>query len=384
MPLDPAYPKARLAAMMETSRLLVLLTQEHLRSQLPDTAAKVIFSKGWQGQTTQAVGRTTNRSVKVPPSSNVKKFALVCPSPQADTLAYVIHTSGSTGRPKAVMISHRTLASRLLWMQEVYRLSPADRVLAKATPGFDVAIWEVLWPLLTGAQVVLARPGGEKDSAYLVRTIAERGVSLAHFVPSMLQIFLEEPGLESCAALRRVLSGGEPLPVAIRERFSQRLAAELHNQYGMTEGSIDATFHLGAGPQNLGNTIPIGRPYGDTRIHLLDARLRPVPPGAYGEVHVGGGGPARGYLGNPQATAERFVPDPLSGDPLSGDPWSEPGGRLYRTGDLARYLADGALDFLGRVDHQIKLRGIRIEPGEIEATLEAHPQVRKAVALVRQ
>ncbi|MFL6236020.1 MAG: amino acid adenylation domain-containing protein, partial [Thermoanaerobaculia bacterium] len=350
LPVDPDYPADRVAYMLEDSKVPVVLTQDRLLGKLPETGARVVLLSDEAGDSSAPV-------TGVRPGN----------------LAYVIYTSGSTGRPKGTMNSHRGIVNRLLWMQQEYGLTPADRVLQKTPFSFDVSVWEFFWPLLTGARLVMAKPGGHQDPSYLVRTINAEGITTMHFVPSMLQVFLEAPEVESCASLVRVMASGEALPYELQRRFYVRLGAGLHNLYGPTEAAVDVTYWA-CEREGRRALVPIGRPVANTRIHLLDASLRPVPVGVPGELYIGGIQVGRGYLGRPELTAERFVPDPFS---------AEPGARLYRTGDLARYLPDGAVDFLGRIDHQVKLRGLRIELGEIEAAITAHPSVREAVVLVR-
>ncbi|HEY6323838.1 MAG TPA: condensation domain-containing protein, partial [Thermoanaerobaculia bacterium] len=250
-------------------------------------------------------------------------------------------------------------------------------VLQKTPISFDVSVWELFWPLLAGATLVVARPGGHQDPAYLVQLIREQRITTLHFVPSMLQVFLEAPGVSALGSLRRVFASGEALPAELERRCHERLGpAALYNLYGPTEAAVDVTaWHCERGSRRT--TVPIGRPVANTSIHLLDAAYGPVPIGVAGELYIGGVQPARGYLNRPELTAERFVPDPAA------DRSSAPGARLYRTGDLARRLADGTIEFLGRVDHQVKIRGFRIELGEIEAALAAHPAVREAVVLAQ-
>ncbi|MDX2600462.1 amino acid adenylation domain-containing protein [Streptomyces caniscabiei] len=285
--------------------------------------------------------------------------------------AYVIYTSGSTGRPKGVVVPQEGIVNRLLWMQDAYGLGPDDRVLQKTPAGFDVSVWEFFWPLITGAALVVARPDGHRDPAYLARVIREQAVTTTHFVPSMLQVFLEEPAAARCTGLRRVLCSGEALPASVAARFHEVLSAELHNLYGPTEASVDVT----AGPVLPGaERVVIGRPVWNTRTYVLDAALRPVPPGVAGELYLAGVQLARGYLDRPGLTAERFVADPYGG----------PGARMYRTGDLARWRPDGTLDFLGRTDHQVKIRGVRVEPGEIETVLARHESVAHAVVVAHE
>ncbi|HSN86309.1 MAG TPA: amino acid adenylation domain-containing protein, partial [Thermoanaerobaculia bacterium] len=292
-----------------------------------------------------------------------------------DNLAYVIFTSGSTGTPKGAMNTHAAIANRILWMQDAYRLDETDRVLQKTPSTFDVSVWEFFWPLTVGARLVVARPEGHRDPSYLLGTILAEGITVLHFVPSMLQIFLGEPGIERAAGVRQVMASGEALPADLARRFFEHLpGARLHNLYGPTEAAVDVTAWT-CEPGSPEAVVPIGRPIANLEIRVLDRLQRPVPVGAPGELCIGGAGVARGYLGQPGLTAERFVPDP---EPRP------PGGRLYRTGDLSRWRPDGRLEYLGRLDHQVKIRGMRIEPGEIETALAAFPAVREAVVVMRE
>ncbi len=301
--------------------------------------------------------------------SDAAPAALADPS----SLAYMIYTSGSTGRPKGAMNAHSGIVNRLLWMQERYGLTAEDRVMQKTPASFDVSVWELFWPLLTGARLVMAKPGGHQDTAYLVELIRSAGITTMHFVPSMLQVFLEQRGVEECGSLRRVICSGEALPYDLQQRFFAKLSCGLHNLYGPTEAAVDVT----SWACEPGEKVPIGRPIANVQIHILDRGFRNissgVPIGVPGELCIGGVGVGRGYFGRPELTAEKFVPDPLSA-----------GSRLYRTGDLARVLADGRIEYLGRIDHQVKIRGFRIELGEIEAALCALEEVREAVVIVRE
>jgi acyl-coenzyme A synthetase/AMP-(fatty) acid ligase/acyl carrier protein len=282
----------------------------------------------------------------------------------------VIYTSGSTGRPKGVMVSQQAIANRLLWMQRELPLWADDTVLQKTPYGFDASIWEIFSPLSAGARFVLAEPGGHQDAAYLLDAVARHQVTVLQLVPSMLAVFLEQGEVATgCRSLRRVFCGGEAFPAELAARCSERTGARVCNLYGPTETAIDATFHLWEPGAVRSGLVPIGRPLDNLCVYLLDPAGHPVPPGLAGELYVGGSSLARGYLSRPELTAERFVPAP----------WSfRPGERLYRTGDLARHLP-GGLDFLGRVDQQVKVRGFRIEPGEIEWLLTGHPEVEEAV-----
>jgi amino acid adenylation domain-containing protein len=356
VPLDPSYPRERLAFMLSDSLAHVLLTQHRLRGHLPTGDTQVLYLDD--------EGAVLGSDAAVPPESGVGP----------DHLAYVIYTSGSTGIPKGVMVSHRAVLNHLRWRQTYFPLSAADRGLHKASVSFDDSVWEVFEPLLAGARLILARPGGQSDPSYLVRLIAEQQVTTACFVPSLLRAFLDEPGLESCGSLRRVTTGAEAVSVELQERFFSRFDATLHNGYGPTEATIAATFWTCERASGR-RTVPIGRPIANTRVYVLDRYLRPVPLGVAGELYIGGDGLARGYLGRAALTAERFVPDPFT---------DVPGARLYRTGDRACYRADGTLEFLGRLDDQVKIRGFRVEPGEIAVTLAEHSAVKDAVVVARE
>jgi amino acid adenylation domain-containing protein len=354
VPLDPSYPQERLAYMLEDAWVPVLLTQTALLAHLPSHVAKTIcLDTFWETERCEA---ETN------PASGV----------QPDNIAYMIYTSGSTGKPKGVMNTHRGIVNRLYWMQQQYGLTKREHVLQKTPFSFDVSVWEFFWPLLSGACLVVARPGGHLDTAYLASLIADQRITTLHFVPSMLQAFLLEPNLERCRSLRRVICSGEVLPFELQERFFARFPnVELHNLYGPTEAAIDVTYWA-CWP---GQAVTIGRPIANTQLYILDEARQPVPIGVAGELYIGGVGVARGYFNRPELTAEKFVTDPFS---------KCPDARLFKTGDLARYRPDGAIEFLGRVDHQVKIRGFRIELGEIEAVLAQHPGIKEVVVTARE
>jgi FkbM family methyltransferase len=269
---------------------------------------------------------------------------------------------------------HSGLNNRLLWMQQQYGLNESDRVLQKTAFTFDVSVWEFFWPLMRGARLVMARPGGHQDPDYLSAIIQSAKITTLHFVPSMLNVWLESEGVERCSTLRRVFCSGEALSLEAQKKFQSRLKAELHNLYGPTEASIDVTFWQCREDWSAGY-VPIGRPIANTQVYVLDSEWQPVPVGVKGELYLGGAGLARGYLGRSELTAERFIPNAYA---------SAVGERLYRTGDQVRWKAEGQLEFLGRLDHQVKLRGFRIELGEIEARLLEHPGVQEAVVLARE
>src|SRR6185295_18095967 len=264
--------------------------------------------------------------------------------------------------------------NRLLWMQSAYGLSAVDRVLQKTPYSFDVSVWEFFWPLLVGARLVIARPEGHRDNRYLVDLIADHQITTLHFVPSMLQLFVEEGGYLQSGSLQRVMASGEALPLELARSFKQAFGCELHNLYGPTEAAVDVTAFT-CGREMLDWTVPIGRPIANLEIVVLgwDGSLAPLE--VAGELHIGGVGLGRGYLGRADLTAERFVPHPFGH--FGGE-------RLYRTGDLARLRGDGEIEFLGRIDHQVKIRGFRIELGEIEAVLTRHPAVREAVVVATE
>ncbi|MEU1591082.1 amino acid adenylation domain-containing protein [Micromonospora sp. NPDC005710] len=285
----------------------------------------------------------------------------------SDGAAYVLFTSGSTGRPKGVVVSHAGVVNRLRWMQDRFGLLVGERVVQKTPFTFDVSVWEFFWPLIVGATVVVARPGGHRDPAYLAELIREERVSTAHFVPSMLEAFV--PVAASCTGLSRVVCSGEALPATTRDSLLAVLPdTELHNLYGPTEASVDVT----ATRCEVGVPVTIGSPVANTRTYVLDGGLQPVPVGAAGELYLAGVQLARGYVGRAGLTAERFVANPF-----------EPGERMYRTGDLVRWTSGGELDYLGRTDDQVKIRGFRIELGEVQAAVVAHPQVTQAAVVVR-
>ncbi len=292
--------------------------------------------------------------------------------PHPQQAAYMIYTSGSTGRPKGTLVSHEAIRNRLQWMQETFPLTEADRILQKTPFTFDVSVWEFFWPLMYGATLVIARPGGHKDTAYLVETVRAEQITTMHFVPPMLQVFLEAWQVEACHSLKRVICSGEALPLDLKNRFYDKLDAELHNLYGPTEAAVDVTWY----PCPVTSpypALPIGLPVANTRIHILDEDLNPVPVGVPGELFIAGVQLARGYHHRPELTAEKFIPDPHA---------ATPGARMYRTGDLVRRLPDGNIDYLSRIDFQLKIRGFRIELGEIEHQLAQLPPIREAVVTV--
>ena len=358
VPMDPTYPTERLNFMVSDARVPVLLTQERFLPDLQGCGARLMcLDTGWH----EMANQSTENPERI---ANPKNFA------------YVIYTSGSTGTPKGAINSHKGIVNRLLWMQEAYQLNAQDKVLQKTPFSFDVSVWEFFWPLMFGARLVVAKPEGHKDSAYLLDLIARERITTLHFVPSMLEIFLEEKSLERCQSLRHVVCSGEALPYDLQVRFFARMpeGIRLHNLYGPTEAAVDVTYYECQPDSSIGD-VPIGRPIANTRIYILDPCGNPVPIGVPGELHIGGIQVGLGYWNRPELTAEKFVPDPFSNDPDA---------RLYKTGDLALFLPDGNIKYLGRMDFQVKIRGLRIEIGEIENVLRSHPSIRDAVVLVRE
>ncbi|WP_158939271.1 non-ribosomal peptide synthetase, partial [Streptomyces sp. NRRL S-87] len=356
LPLDTDYPADRLAFMLADARPVCVLAASGVA--LPDAQAPTVLLDEPDLLDGRADDPLPPRAVPANP-------------------AYVIYTSGSTGRPKGVLVPHEGIVNRLLWIQDAYGLTDRDRVLQKTPSSFDVSVQEFFWPLVTGAALVVAAPGGHRDPAYLARLIRERRVTAVHFVPSMLQVFLAEPTAAGCTGLRLVLCSGEGLPAALAERFHRVLGGvRLHNLYGPTEASIDVTAAESrpGDAAGAGGLVPVGRPVWNTRLYVLDAALTPVASGEEGELYLAGVQLGRGYLDRPGLTAERFV----------ADPFGPAGTRMYRTGDLVRWNADGGLDFVGRADQQVKIRGFRVEPGEIEAELTADPAVGHAAVVARE
>ncbi|MET9447111.1 amino acid adenylation domain-containing protein [Streptomyces cinerochromogenes] len=363
LPLEPTHPADRTAYVVDSSGVEVVLTQPQLSGRPPAGVRRLL--------TLDTDGRISGPDLSGPDGeSPVAEPAAAGPR----DLAYVIYTSGSTGRPKGVMVEHRAVVNRIEWMQNEYRLGPDDVVLQKTPFTFDVSVWEFFWPLIAGARLVVAEPEGHKDPDYLVSLIRETGVTTLHFVPSMLRSVVDEADWAACTSVRQVFCSGEALPADLCTRHYARHRAPLHNLYGPTEAAIDVSHWTCPDDRPL-HTVPIGRPIQNIQLHVLNEALEPQGVGCVGQLYIAGDGLARGYLGNPDLTRERFLPNPFA---------DEPGARMYQTGDLVRRLADGTLEFLGRADDQVKLRGFRIELGEIEHRLAQHPAVRSCAVVVRE
>lgn len=346
LPLDPEHPAERIARILSLAQPAIVLTSGDLAHLFP-ASAPLLLTEDW------------------PASGAAPRNAAV-----PDDMAYVIFTSGSTGEPKGVVIEHRAIVNRLEWMRTHYGFDAGDRFLQKTPATFDVSVWEFFLPLICGAELVIAAPGAHRDPRALAAIIRDHRITTVHFVPSMLSAFLAAPASDGLA-LPRVFCSGEELTPDQRDRFHRRITGALHNLYGPTEAAVDVSFWPAA-PDDDSNPVPIGWPVWNTRLEILDDRMRPVPPGLAGHLYLGGVQLARGYLGRDDLTADRFIADP-----------ARPGERLYATGDLARLRDDGAVVYLGRSDHQVKIRGLRIELGEIEAAIMATGLARECVVVAR-
>nr|WP_092067195.1 amino acid adenylation domain-containing protein [Dendrosporobacter quercicolus]NSL46456.1 amino acid adenylation domain-containing protein [Dendrosporobacter quercicolus DSM 1736]SDL51088.1 amino acid adenylation domain-containing protein [Dendrosporobacter quercicolus] len=354
LPLDPTYPEERLEFMLEDAGVSIIFTQAKYKSLAGKfNGTKFCLDSEWD----YLLGES---------DSNPDLIAT------PENLAYIIYTSGSTGKPKGCMLSHQAICNRLAWMQEKYQLTDKDKVLQKTPFTFDVSVWEIFWPLLSGACLVVAKPEGHKDSNYLVEIINKERITTCHFVPSMLRFFVSNSNVRLCDTLRQVFTSGEALAFDLMMDFKDKLSAKLHNLYGPTEAAIDVTYW--ECEERVDKKVPIGRPISNIQIYILDDALKQVSIGEEGELHIGGIGLAKGYLNRPELSAEKFINDPFS---------NKTGAKLYKTGDRARYLPDGNIEFLGRIDFQVKLRGNRIEMGEIEAALREHDAIAEVVVLVR-
>ncbi|EPR8097690.1 enterobactin non-ribosomal peptide synthetase EntF [Klebsiella quasipneumoniae subsp. similipneumoniae] len=354
LPLDTGYPDDRLRMMLEDARPSLLIASE-------DQLARFSDIPGLESLCYQQ------------PLAVADDAPLALSKP--DHTAYIIFTSGSTGRPKGVMVGQTAIVNRLLWMQDRYPLS-ADDVVAQKTPcSFDVSVWEFWWPFIAGAQLVMAEPEAHRDPQAMQQFFAHYGVTTTHFVPSMLAAFvasLDADSVAACRTLRRVFCSGEALPTELCREWERLTGAPLHNLYGPTEAAVDVSWYPACGPELAavtGSSVPIGWPVWNTGLRILDAAMRPVPPGVAGDLYLTGIQLAQGYLGRPDLTASRFIADPFA-----------PGERMYRTGDVARWLANGAVEYLGRSDDQLKIRGQRIELGEIDRAMSALPDVAQAVS----
>ncbi|PWK11296.1 amino acid adenylation domain-containing protein [Tumebacillus permanentifrigoris] len=357
VPIDPQHPPKRIAEVVEDAELALVLTQERFQAVFSPFSLRVL----------------TIDAVHLPWATETEVNPVLVNTP--DHLLYMMYTSGSTGKPKGVMNEHHAVVNLLLWMRDQYALSSTDRMLLKTAYTFDVSVWELFLPLISGASLTIARPDGHRDLVYLKRLIEEQGITHAVFVPSALQMFVEQDGVALLTDLKNVLCIGEALSVEAQERFFRTFPnTELHNLYGPTEAAVNVTYwNCQRGDQR--RYVPIGAPIANAKLYVLDERLEPVPLGVIGELFIGGTPVARGYHNRDELSAERFVSDPFS---------KRAGARMYRTGDSVRRHRDGSLEFLGRADDQVKLRGFRMELGDIEAALLRVPDVREAAVLLQQ
>ncbi|MGW4059289.1 amino acid adenylation domain-containing protein [Amycolatopsis sp. NPDC004747] len=361
LPIDTSYPPERITQVLTDAGVAHVVTITELTGSVSVPAAQLVLD-------TAATGRRLADADPADPTDAERRARLT-----PDTPAYVLYTSGSTGRPKGVVIAHRAITNRLHHMQHQIPLGADDRLLQKTPAGFDVTVREVFWPLLAGASIVVADPDGHRDPAYIAETIVAEDITITHFVPSGLKVFLAEPDAAKCTSLRRVVCGGEALPAELQAWFAAVLPADLFNVYGPTEAAVDVTsMRCPRNPEP--GPVLIGRPVWNTRLYVLDERRRQLPAGVTGELYLAGVQLAEGYLGRPELTAERFVEDP----------YGEPGARMYRSGDAARWRDDGVIEFFGRLDHQVKIRGFRVELEEIESVLLRDERVGQAVCLLRE
>lgn len=361
LPVDTSYPVERITQVLADAKVSHLVTVAELTDSVLVDAQQIVLDDEATAARLAAVDPTD-------PTDADRRLPLT-----PDTPAYVLYTSGSTGRPKGVVVAHKAITNRLHHMQHQIPLGPDDRLLQKTPAGFDVTVREVFWPLLAGASIVVADPDGHRDPAYLAETIVAENITIAHFVPSGLKMFLQEPDAALCVSLRRVVCGGEALPAELQAWFASVLPADLYNVYGPTEAAVDVTSMLCPRAPEPGPVL-IGRPVWNTKLYVLDEQRRQLPPGVIGELYLAGVQLAEGYLGQPELTAERFVSDPYGG----------PSDRMYRSGDAACWRADGVIEFFGRLDHQVKIRGFRVELEEIESVLLRDGQLSQAVCLVRE
>ncbi len=356
LPLDPYYPKERIDYIIRDSRVSVIVTERMLAERLPEGITAISMDADWPRISERSPAKLEGRAV----------------DPRA--LMYLMYTSGSTGTPKGVMVHHEGATNYVLWMQRAFPLSAESAILSKTSINFDISVWEIFLPLISGARLVVGRRDDLQAPEALAHLIRKEGITDIQFVPSALRAFVDSGEFAGCQSLRRIFSGGEALSATLQREVFEIFSGELHNLYGPTEASIYVC-HWACQREDRRRSVPIGRPMDNCRIHILDARLQPVPIGMTGEVYIGGPCVATGYFRKPELTAAAFVADPFSADP---------GARLFKTGDLGRYWSDGAIEFLGRCDRQAKVRGYRIELDEIEHHLSGHPQVKHAIIIVRE
>jgi amino acid adenylation domain-containing protein len=353
--LDPEYPVDRLASMMEDARVSVLLTEQNLLEHMPESNCVVVcIDRDW---------------TEIAKQSEANPQSGVC----ADNLAIVLYTSGSTGKPKGVMMFHGATSNHIFWVQQYFPLDETDSMPVKYSICFDASAFEIFYPLYAGARLVMVPQGMQQDLAFLTNLVVEHKITTMDVPTPQLQVLLEDKKFLQCHWLKRITCASDSMFVEVKERYFELLGKELVHFYGPCEASIGSTFNI-CKPGGEEFIVSVGKPVSNTEIYVLDSHLQPVPVNVAGEIYIGGVGITRGYLNRPEATAEKFTPDPFS---------EHPGARLYKTGDRGRYRPDGNLEFGGRIDHQVKIRGYRIELGDIEAALTSHASVKEAVVLAR-
>jgi amino acid adenylation domain-containing protein len=355
LPIDPDFPDERKQFIVSDAQLENIIVQPSYRSTFSNVKNNISFtlSDDW---------------LKAYSGDNLSPVA------SCENAAYVIYTSGSTGTPKGAINTHAGIVNRLLWMQDCFALNETDAIIQKTPYSFDVSVWEFFWPLITGARLVIAQPDGHRDPQYIYNVIINEKITTIHFVPSMLQIFLENDNLSRLQSLRRVICSGEALPYVLQEQFFSKCTCDLFNLYGPTEAAVDVTWWKCVRNDSR-KIVPIGKPIANIRIYILDEKMNQVPIGESSELYIGGVGVARGYLNRQELTASKFIKDCFS---------NKPHAQLYKTGDICRYLDDGAIEYLGRVDDQVKIRGFRIEPGEIEKAICSFDGVKATVVVAKE
>lgn len=360
VPLEPDYPEARTTYMLEDSKPVLVVALSKFRGRLESVRFPVIYLDD------ENFARETAEF----PSDNVAVGDIGL---KPNNLAYVIYTSGSTGHPKGVMIEHNGLVNRIEWMKKKYGCDLTDSVLQKTPFSFDVSVWEFFLPLISGARIVLAKPGGQRDTGYISSLVQKKGITKIHFVPSMLHLFLTTEKLAACTSLRQVFCSGEALhPSHVELFYKSKTTAKIYNLYGPTEASIDVSHWDCDENDATRSSVPIGKPIDNTKLYIVNSELELIENGTAGELLIGGVGLARGYLNRPELTVEKFIFRKFQRNEES---------RFYRTGDLCRFLPDGNVEFLGRMDHQIKIRGFRVELGEIENTLNSNKDIHSAAVV---
>lgn len=356
LPLEPTDPSKRLDFIIKDAGPVFIISEKKWTQSLPDSKIEILFLDTLKHEIIEE--KDSHPGISISPDDPI----------------YLMYTSGSTGQPKGVLLPHRGVINTLLWLKNLFVRGSNNRFLQNAPFTFDISVWEIFLPLISGFELAIVKPGGHMDSAYLVNLIHKKEITILQLVPSMLRVLMEDPDLKSVTSLKEVICCGEVLPVDIKNKFYTILNCRLSNLYGPTEASIFAAYYHCEKPTQTGS-IPIGKPVSNTRIYILDKNMHPVPIGITGDLYIAGEGLALHYHNREQLTNERFVPNPFN---------ITEGSRMYKSGDLARYLPNGDIEFLGRSDFQLKIQGHRIEVGEIEVSLRRHPKIKEAVVVPMQ